>query len=178
MDTIKLATEALIRLFREEIDAGAVLIAADDLFETTEVPAVLLQGPTLTEDGARRTMATWTQCDIETQTYARGRFPRRYHLDFDVVVSTGTQGALLVLQGAIADLYQRVTQFFVDGIGYLALTEITPVGGLRRVNLSNISQASGRCRIESCPVGDAATLETSNGKLVITPVITVREDGL
>ncbi len=36
--------------------------------------------------------------------------------------------------------------------GSLNLTEIVPLGGLRRVNLPNLRQSSGRCRIENCPV--------------------------
>ncbi len=43
MDTIRLATEALIRLFQAEIDPHTLLVAADDVFEATDVPALLLQ---------------------------------------------------------------------------------------------------------------------------------------
>ncbi len=37
-----------------------------------------------------------------------------------------------------------------------------PLGGLKRVNLSNLRQASGRCRIEDCPIYDG---RVSTGKL-------------
>jgi hypothetical protein len=47
--------------------------------------------------------------------------------------------------------------------GTLNLTELTPLGGLKRVNLSNLRQASGRARIEDCPVYDGIVRE---GKLI------------
>lgn len=47
--------------------------------------------------------------------------------------------------------------------GELNLTELVPLGGLTRVNLSNLRQSSGRLRIESCPVYDG---EIRNGRLI------------
>jgi len=177
MDTIRLATEALLRLLQTEMAPDAVLVAADDLFEAVRVPTLLLQGPLLTEDGPRRTLAPWAASDRETMTFVGGRYPRLYHLDFDLVVSTGTERDLLTLTGTLALFYQQFPVLTVEGIGVLPLTELTPLGGLRRVNLSNLRQASGRCRIEDCPVGDDVSLATGDGRLIGTPRIELNLGG-
>ena len=171
METMRQTTEALIRLLKTEIDPDAVLVAADDVFEAVQVPALLIQGPTLVEDARRRTPASWTLPDLEAMTCVIGQHPRLYHLDFDLVVSSGTEGTLLDLTGKIARLYQRIPLLVVPELGTLPLTELTPLGGMRRVNLSNLRQASGRCRIEDCPVGDDTMLATGEGRLVGTPRI-------
>jgi len=178
MDTIRLATETLLRLLKTEIAPDAVLVAADDVFEAAQVPALLLQGPTLVEDARRRTPARWTLPDRETMTCVVGRYPRWYHLDFELVVSSSTERMLLELTGKIALLYQRVPVLAVPDLGDLPLTELTPLGGLRRVNLSNLRQASGRCRIEDCPVGDDTTLATGDGRLIGTPRIEMTLGGM
>ena len=73
---------------------------------------------------------------------------------------------MLSLTGQVAALYQRHPVLVVDGLGALPLTELTPLGGMRRVNLSNLRQASGRLRLEDCPVGDDATMHSESGQLV------------
>lgn len=177
METIRLTTEALIRLLKAEIDSDAMLVAADDVFEVVKVPALLIQGPTLTEDARRRTLAQWAARERETMTFTGGVYPRLYHLDFDLVVSAGTERELLSLTGRMACLYQRHPVLMVDDIGALPLTEVTPLGGLRRVNLSNLRQASGRLRIEDCPVGDETALQSQTGHLVgsVTVYMTLGE---
>ncbi|MCX5769523.1 MAG: hypothetical protein NTZ09_04520 [Candidatus Hydrogenedentes bacterium] len=70
---------------------------------------------------------------------------------------------LLDLQEKGARFFQAHTVLPVGELGALNLTLLTPLGGLRRVNLSNLRQESGRCRIEDCPVYDGAVLE---GKLI------------
>jgi len=177
MDTIRLATEGLIRLFQAEVDPHTLLVAADDVYEAAEVPALLLQGPTPVEDARRRTLAQWTERDQATMTCRRGRYPRLYHLEFDLVASAGDERGLLTLVGAVAALYQRLPVLPVPEVGDLPLTEITPLGGWRRVNLSNLRQASGRLRIEDCPVGDADTVPTETGRLIGTPSISVDVGG-
>ena len=178
METMRQATEALIRLLKAEIDPEAVLVAADDVFETVQVPALLIQGPTLVEDARRRTPASWTLPDREAMTCVVGQHPRLYHLDFDLVVSSGTEGTLLDLTGRLARLYQRIPLLAVPELGALPLTELTPLGGMRRVNLSNLRQASGRCRIEACPVGDDAVLTTGEGRLIGTSQIEMLLGGM
>jgi len=173
MDSIRLATEALIRLFQVEIDPHTLLVAADDVFEAAEVPALLLQGPTPVEDARRRTLARWTERDQTAMTFRSGRYPRLYHLDFELVASAGDERSLLTLVSNVAALYQRIPLLSVPDFGTLPLTEVTPLGGWRRVNLSNLRQASGRLRIEDCPVGDADALQTDMGRLVGTPMIAV-----
>jgi len=86
--------------------------------------------------------------------YEQSRPPRLYHLDFDVIVTTATEGEQLDLMEKVARFYQLYPTLTVGDHGGLNLTELTPLGGLERVNLSNMRQASGICRIEDCPVYD------------------------
>ena len=57
METVRTVVENLIRLVKAEIDPDALLVAADDVFEVPNVVSLILQGPTLVENGDRRTMA-------------------------------------------------------------------------------------------------------------------------
>ena len=146
--------ETLIRLVKGEVHSGAVLVAPDDVFAVTKTPSVLLQGPTLVEDTDRRTMARIVEKDIPNLSYTATPHPRLYHLDFDLVVTTAGEAELLDFQERIARFYQRHTVIAIGDRGTLNLTERVPVGGVRRVNLSNLRQGSGRLRVEDCPVFD------------------------
>ena len=53
METVRTVVESFIRLVKAEIDPEAVLVAADDVFEVPKVPSLILQGPTLMENGDR-----------------------------------------------------------------------------------------------------------------------------
>lgn len=154
MDTIRIVVESFIRLVKTEIDPDAVLVAADDAFEVPKVPSLILQGPTLVENGDRRTQARMVEKDVPNLSYEECRYPRLYHLDFDVIVTAAHEGELLDLQEKVARFYQRYPVLTVEDRGTINLTELTPLGGLRRVNLSDLRQSSGRCRIEDCPVYD------------------------
>jgi hypothetical protein len=155
--------ESCVRLVKSEIGANAVLVAADDIFEVTETPSVVLQGPTLTENSARRTPAALVNKDCESLAFEAFRHPRLYHLDFDIIVTTGKESELLDFTEKVARFYLLHPTLEVGEHGSLNLTELTPLGGLKRVNLSNLRQASGRCRIEDCPVYDGGV---DYGKLV------------
>jgi len=163
MGTIRAVTEEFIRLIRREVHGNAVLVSADDVFEVKNTPSVILQGPTLTENGRRRSLARLVEKDVPTLSYEECKAPRLYHLDFDIIVTTATEAELLGFQEAIARLYQTHPVLTIGSEGSLNLTEVVPVGGLRRVNLSNLRQASGRARIEDCPVYDGQVL---TGKLI------------
>ncbi|HPS01765.1 MAG TPA: hypothetical protein PLA90_09495 [Candidatus Sumerlaeota bacterium] len=163
MGTIRTVTEAFIRLVKREIHEGAVLALADDVFEVKRTPSVLLQGPTLSENGARRSQTRFIERDRAALTFESCRAPRLYHLDFDLVVTTDTEGELLDLTEKVARFYQTHPVLEIGAEGALNLTERLPLGGLKRVNLSNLRQASGRARIEDCPVYDG---EVQRGKLV------------
>ena len=163
MDILREVVESFTRLAKSEIHAGAVLVCSDDAFEVTDVPSVVFQGPTLSEDGDRRTPAMLTKRDEADLTFEQCRHPRLYHLDFDVIVTTGKQADLLDLTEKVARFYQLHPVLTVGDHGLLAITELVPLGGLKRVNLSNLRQASGRCRIEDCPVYDGCVVA---GKLV------------
>ena len=98
METVRIVVESLIRLIKAEIDPDAVLVAADDVFEVPNVPSLILQGPTLVENGDRRTMAHIVEKDVPNLVYEQCRHPRLYHLDFDVIVTAGHEGDLLDIQ--------------------------------------------------------------------------------
>ena len=152
--TVRPVVETLIRLVKADIDSDAVLVAADDVFEVPKVPSLILQGPTLVENGDRRTQARMVEKDLPNLRYQTWRHPRLYHLDFDVVVTAAHEGELLDLQEKVARFYQQHPDVSVAERGALPLTELVPLGGLRRVNLSDLRQSSGRCRIEDCPIYD------------------------
>ena len=162
MDILREVVESFIRLAKSEIDPGAVMVCADDVFEVTDVPSVVIQGPTLAEDAARRTPARQVRKNESDLTYEERRHPRLYHLDFDVIVTTGKESELLDLTEKLARFYQLHPTFAVGDHGALNITELVPLGGLKRVNLSNLRQSSGRCRIEDCPVYDGRVV---SGKL-------------
>lgn len=164
--------ETFIRLAKSEIHPGAVLVAADDVFEVTKTPSVVFQGPTLSEDGPRRTFGMQIQKNKPALTYEETREPRLYHLDFDIIVTTGKESDLLDLTEKVARIYQLRPVITVGDHGDLAMTELVPLGGLRRVNLSNLRQASGKCRIEDCPVYDG---RVSAGTLIGEVTIEMKE---
>lgn len=163
MSAIKQATEALIRLFQAEVHAKAALVLPEEVFEVKRTRSVLLQGPTLTEHRRRRTPARYIEKDEATLSFESCRAPRLYHLDFDVVVTTATGAELLQQIEAASRFYQAHPTLDMGEDGALNLTEETPLGGGKRVNLSNLRQASGRLRVEDCPVYDG---EVEAGKLI------------
>jgi hypothetical protein len=59
--------------------------------------------------------------------------------------------------------FQRELVIPPDG-DRLPITELVPIGGLNRVNLSNLKQSSGRYRIEDCAVYGGQAVQ---GKLVL-----------
>ncbi len=163
MESIRLVVESFIRLVKAEIEEDAVLVFSDDVFEVPNVPSVVLQGPTLTENGDRRSQVKLVEKDIPGLTYEECRHPRLYHLDFDLIVTAGHELGLLEYQEKVARFYQLHPVLEVEDEGFLNVTEMVPLGGLKRVNLSNLRQSSGRCRIEDCPVYDGLVRD---GKLV------------
>ena len=163
MNTIRTAVETLIRLVQAEVLPDAVLVAPDDVFEVKLTPSLLLQGPTLVENAARRTQARLVEKNIASFSYEECRHPRLYHLDFDVILTTDTEVELLELGESIARFYQLYPLVAISESGSLNLTELVPLGGLHRVNLSNLRQASGRLRVEDCPVYDG---RMTQGKLI------------
>jgi hypothetical protein len=159
---------------KSEIHPSAVLVCADDVFEVTNVPSIVLQGPTLSEDGDRRTLARMVKRNVAELTFEQCRHPRLYHLDFDIIATTGKEAELLDLTEKIARFYQLHPVIAVGGHGVLSITELTPLGGLKRVNLSNMRQASGRCRIEDCPIYDG---RVNAGKLATGVKIEIQNSG-
>ena len=87
MNVILNVVEAFIRLVKREVHAVAVLVAADDLFEVKRTPSVLLQGPVLTENTARRTPARLLERNVPALSYEECKAPRLYLMDFVILVS-------------------------------------------------------------------------------------------
>ncbi|CAM2070222.1 hypothetical protein SCOR_32905 [Sulfidibacter corallicola] len=163
MDTLLLTIESLIRLCQADIDGNTILVPKDDPFEVKRLPSVILQGPVLEEHKRRRTMATFINRDLPNLTYTEGRFPRLYHLVFDLIVTTRTERELIQFHEVVARFFARHPQLQVADRGTLTLTVDKPLGSVARVNLSNLRQASGQFRVEDCPIFDGA-LQT--GKLI------------
>jgi hypothetical protein len=63
----------------------------------------------------------------------------------------------------VSRFLQLYPEIAIADQGSLNLTELVPLGGLARVNLSNLRQSSGRIRIESCPVYDG---DLRDGRLI------------
>jgi hypothetical protein len=163
LSTIQTATEILIRLAKQIIHPNAVLVSSDDLFEVQSTPAVIIQGPKLTEDCFRRSQTHLFEKNTADLSFEECRFPRLYHLDFDLVVTVDRESELLQFHEWVSRFLQLNPVISVADKGELNLTELVPLGGLARVNLSNLCQSSGRLRIESCPVYDG---EIRNGCLI------------
>jgi len=174
LELIREAVETFIRLWKSEVSPNAVLVSSDDIFEVTKPPSLVLQGPTVSENAARRTPAKMFTTHPEDLAYDERRHPRLYHLDFDVIATTGTEVELLTLMGKVARFYQVHTVMHIGDHGSLNLTELMPLGGLKRVNLSNLRQASGRCRIEDCPVYDGRVIY---GQLIKEVLLRINAQG-
>lgn len=163
MSTIQTVTETLIRLAKQVIHPDTVLVFSDDLFEVQRTPSVILQGPKLTEDRFRRSQCLLFEKNVAELTFEECRFPRLYHLDFDLIVTVDRESELLQFHEAVSRFLQLNSVIPIADQGQLNFTELIPLGGLSRVNLSNLRQSSGRLRIESCPVYDG---EIRNGYLI------------
>ena len=165
---IREATEALIRLLKKQLHAEALLVPGDDLFEVKRTPSVILQGPKLTEDSFRRSQCRLFDNGAQQNFFVTCRFPRLYHLDFELIVTTARESELLDFQTGTSRFLQSHPLLVINSNLELNLTELVPLGGLNRVNLSNLKQSSGRLRIESCPVFDG---QFTTGRLIQKPII-------
>ena len=167
MTVLRDIVETFLRLMRAEVHGGAVLVPPDDVFEVAKVPSLVVQGPMVAENGARRCPGRLLVTDAAAAGFTDQAHPRLYHLDFDLIATAGDGAALLDLQEKVARFFQAHTVLPVGESGTLNLTLLTPLGGLRRVNLSNLRQASGRCRVEDCPVFAGTA---TSGKLIHTRI--------
>ena len=68
-DTSAPVPESFIRLVKAEIDSEAVLVATDNVFAVPKVPSLILQEPTLMENGDRRTQACMVEKDVPNLSY-------------------------------------------------------------------------------------------------------------
>jgi hypothetical protein len=174
MTLMREVVESFLRLLRAEVHEGAVLVPPDDVFEVTKVPSLVVQGPIVMEDGSRRCPARLLVKDVDEVAFTDQAHPRLYHLDFDVVATAGDGAGLLDLQEKAAQFFQSHQTLPVGELGELNLTLLAPLGGLRRVNLSNLRRTSGRCRIEDCPIYEEGTIR---GKLIRMRIFEFRDGG-
>ena len=165
MYSVRDVVENFVRLIKSEILQEAVLVPPDQAFEVQRTPSLLIQGPRLIENKTRRTMAKEIVKDIDALTFEEREYPRFYHLDFDVVATTAKEAELIDLVAGIVVFFafHREIEILQDG-DRLNLTELVPMGGLNRVNLTNLRQSSGRYRIEDCAVYGGEVVE---GKLTV-----------
>lgn len=180
---IREAIEALIKKLQADVTPHTVLVSLNDYHEIKYVPSLLVIGPKMEENRAKRNSEKRVEVDRENLSYTERNWPRYFHLDFDFVLTSANGLELLELQ-------EKLIAFFLDNIvvavpaaagwglepygtepwgsdaGVLKyyLREMVPIGGLERPNLSNLRQASGRYRIEDVPVFDHVLDE---GKLVL-----------
>jgi len=92
LSTIQTVTETLIRLAKQAIHPDTVLVFPDDLFEVQRTPSVILQGPKLAEDRFRRSQSRLFEKNVAELSFEECRFPRLYHLDFDLAWPSGRAG--------------------------------------------------------------------------------------
>jgi len=180
---VRKTVETLIRKLQADVTTHTVLVPPNDYYEIKQVPSLLIIGPKMEENRAKRVSEKIVEVDRDNLSYTERNWPRFYHLDFDFVLTASNGTELL-------DLQEKVITFFLDnravavpvyggwGLGPFGiepwgsedvslefyLREMIPVGGLERPNLSNLRQASGRYRIEDVPIFDHALEE---GKLVL-----------
>ena len=175
MSSLRTVVETLIKLVQAEILPGAELVPADDVFEIKKTPSLILQGPTLINNAERRSMATVCETNTTDNTYVIGMAPTFYHLDFDIVINTSNTPTLLELQEKCLLFFREHPTLIVGTNLSLNLTEITPVGSVSKVNLSNLRQSVGRIRIEDFPVfsGDSYA-----GKLITSRTFELQEEGV
>lgn len=172
MTLLREVVETFIRLVKAEIAPNAVLVSPNDVFDVPKVPSLVLQGPTPVEDAARRCPAPLLCGDRDAMTFMETAHPRLYHLDFDLIATAGDGPSVIDMQEKAVRFFQAHSTLSIGDRGALNLTLLVPLGAGCRVNLSNLRQASGRCRIEDCPVyGDAVR----EGKLIDTRIFEFRD---
>ncbi len=175
--------EALIRKLQAVLTPHTVLVPLNDYYEIKQVPSLLVIGPKMEENRAKRVSEQIVVIDRDALTYTERKWPRFYHLDFDFVLTAANGMELLELQESLISFFLDNIAVAVpvtagwglgpfgiepwgseDGALKFYLREMIPIGGLDRPNLSNLRQASGRYRIEDVPIFDHILEE---GKLVL-----------
>ncbi len=168
MYSVREVIESFIRKLQAEVTTQAVLINKNDLFETTRIPSLVVQGPEVVENRERRTKAKEILKDTEGLTYEERNYPHFYHFDFDFILTTATEEELLDLQEKIIKFFLNNPEMAVNEDDRLNLIELTPMGGFFRPNLSNLRQSSGKYRIEDVLVYDDSLIQ---GKLIVDRTI-------
>lgn len=105
---IEETTRELIRLFREQVEENTVL-SAGSIVEIATLPAIVLNGPALTEKKRlMRDPERITVIDEETGQAVREIPPRWYDLRFDVNISCESNLALVKL----IEKCSRINQYY------------------------------------------------------------------
>ncbi len=164
MYSVREVIESLIRKLQAEVTPQAVLINKNDLFETTKIPSLVIQGPEVEENKDRRTKAREIVKDNDTRTYEERNYPHFYNFDFDFILTTGTEDELLDLQEKIIKFFLNNPEMAINEEEKVNLVELAPMGGLFRPNLSNLRQTVGKYRLEDVLVYDSSLTQ---GKLIV-----------
>ncbi len=164
MYSLRQVIEAFIRKLQAEVTPQAVLINKNDLFETTKIPNLVIQGPEVEENRNRRTRAKEIIKDEGARIYEERNYPHFYNFDFDLILTAGTELELLDLQEKIIKFFMDNPELAINEEEKVNLVELTPMGGLFRPNLSNLRQTVGKYRLEDVLVYDSSLTQ---GKLII-----------
>jgi len=161
--SVREVIESFIRKLQADVTSQTVLISKNDTFETTHVPILIIQGPEITENKSRRSHAKEIVKDTENLTHEERKSPRFYHLDFDFILTTGTEEELLDLQEKVIKFFLNNPALTVNADDSVHMWELNPIGGLVRPNLTNLRQSSGKYRLEDVEIYDNTLTQ---GKLI------------
>ena len=164
MYSVREVIEAFIRKLQAEVTTQAVLINKNDLFETTKIPSLVIQGPEVEENRDRRTRAKEIVKDKDALAYEERNYPHFYHFDFDFILTAGTEESLLDLQEKTIKFFLNNPELAINEDDKVNLVELIPMGDLFRPNLSNLRQTVGKYRLEDVLVYDSSLI---HGKLIV-----------
>jgi len=114
--SIRETIEALIRRLQEDVTPNTVLVPLNEFYDIKQVPSLIVIGPKMEENLAKRVSEKRVERDMANFTYTRRNWPRYYHLDFDFVLTADTGAELL-------DLQEKVIAFFLDNLEIAVSTE-------------------------------------------------------
>ena len=106
---IRKSVETLVRELQTDVLEHTVLVPPNEYYEIKHMPSLLVIGPKMEENRAKRVSEKIIVIDRDALTYTERNWPRFYHLDFDFVLTAGNGMELLELQ-------ESLISFFLDNI--------------------------------------------------------------
>jgi len=104
---VRATIEALIRKLQSDVTPNTVLVPLNDYYNIKQVPSLLVIGPKLEENRAKRVSEKIVEIDRDSLSYTQRNWPRFYHLDFDFMLTASNGMDLL-------DLQEKLIVFFLD----------------------------------------------------------------